>query len=114
MGRFIRREGRSLLFGGDTAHTRLFFRDHHRFGPFDAAIMPIGAYDPWIYNHCTPEQSVAMADDAGARLFVPIHHKSFRLSHEPLNEPIERLERALDSEEGRLVVREVGETARIL
>ena len=22
--------------------------------------MPIGAYDPWIRNHCTPEQSVAM------------------------------------------------------
>jgi L-ascorbate metabolism protein UlaG (beta-lactamase superfamily) len=113
-GYIIRREGRSLLFGGDTAHTRAFFRSHHRYGPYDAAIMPIGAYDPWIYNHCTPEQSVAMADDAGARLFIPIHHKSFRLSHEPFNEPIERLERALESEEGRLVVRDVGETARIV
>jgi len=113
-GYVIKREGRSLLFGGDTAHTRLFFRDHHAYGPYDAAIMPIGAYEPWIYNHCTPEQSVAMADDAGARLFVPIHHKAFRLSHEPFDEPIERLERALDAEEGRLVIRDVGETARIV
>ncbi len=56
---------------------------------------------------------VAMADDAGARLFVPIHHKCFQLSHEPFNEPIERAERALESEEGRLVIRDVGETARI-
>jgi L-ascorbate metabolism protein UlaG (beta-lactamase superfamily) len=112
-GYIIKREGRSLLFGGDTAHTRVFFRSHHRYGPYDAAIMPIGAYDPWIFNHCTPEQSVTMADDAGARLFVPIHHKCFQLSHEPFNEPIERAERALDAEEGRLVVRDVGETARI-
>jgi L-ascorbate metabolism protein UlaG (beta-lactamase superfamily) len=112
-GYIITREGRSLLFGGDTAHTRLFFKSHHRYGPYDAAIMPIGAYDPWIYNHCTPEQSVAMADDAGARLFVPIHHKSFQLSHEPFDEPIERLEAALAREEGRLVVRDVGDTAHI-
>jgi hypothetical protein len=35
------------------------------------------------------------------------------LSHEPFNEPIERLERALDEEEGRLVIRDVGETAQI-
>ena len=57
--------------------------------------MPIGAYDPWIRNHCTPEQAVAMADAAGARVFVPVHHQSFQLSREPVTEPIERTERAL-------------------
>jgi L-ascorbate metabolism protein UlaG (beta-lactamase superfamily) len=75
--------------------------------------MPIGAYDPYIYNHCTPEQAVAMADAAGARLFVPIHHKTFRLSEERFDEPIERAEAALSAERGRLAVREVGDTVVI-
>ncbi len=75
-GYILKREGRSLLFGGDTADTPLF-ASYRRHGPYDAAIMPIGAYDPYIHNHCTPEQAVAMADAAGARLFVPVHHKTF-------------------------------------
>ena len=111
-GYAIRREGRALLFGGDTAYTPVF-AEHRRHGPYEAAIMPIGAYDPYIYNHCTPEQSVAMADAAGARLFAPIHHKTFRLSQEGFNEPIERAEAALIKEPHRLVVRDVGDSAVI-
>jgi L-ascorbate metabolism protein UlaG (beta-lactamase superfamily) len=108
-GWVVEREGRKLLIGGDTAVTSLF-KDHRRFGPFDAAVMPIGAYNPWIRNHCTPEQAVAMADAAGARLFVPVHHQSFRLSNEPFMEPIERVQEALAKEHDRLAIREIGET----
>jgi L-ascorbate metabolism protein UlaG (beta-lactamase superfamily) len=111
-GYAIRREGRALLFGGDTAQTPLF-ASHRRYGPFEAAIMPIGAYDPFIRVHATPEQAVAMADAAGARLFVPIHHKTFKLSAEGFGEPIERAEAALRHESGRLIVRDVGDTATI-
>jgi L-ascorbate metabolism protein UlaG (beta-lactamase superfamily) len=108
-GWVVEREGRRLLIGGDTASTSTF-RDHRRFGPFEAAIMPIGAYDPWIANHCTPEQAVAMADAAGARLFAPVHHQSFALSREPVTEPIERTQQMLRAERGRLAWREIGET----
>lgn len=108
-GFVIEREGQKLLVGGDTASTPAF-RDHRRFGPFAAAIMPIGAYDPWIRNHCTPEQAIAMADAAGARLFVPVHHQSFQLSREPFHEPIERAQAALAAERDRLALREIGET----
>jgi hypothetical protein len=41
---------------------------------------------------------------------VPIHHQSFRLSREPLLEPIERAEKMLSAEAGRLALRTVGET----
>jgi L-ascorbate metabolism protein UlaG (beta-lactamase superfamily) len=112
-GYVLSREGRRLLFGGDTAKTPLF-ASHRRHGPFDAAIMPIGAYDPYIHNHCTPEQAIAMADAAGARLFVPVHHQTFQLSHEPVHEPIARAEAALAAEQDRLVVRQVGDTTRII
>ena len=108
-GFVVEREGRRLLIGGDTADTPLF-RDHRRHGPFDAAMMPIGAYDPWIRHHCTPEQAIRMADAAGARLFVPIHHQSFRLSREPVREPIERAEAMLAKEQGRLAWRDIGQT----
>ena len=111
-GYVIRREGRAVLFGGDTAYTPAF-AEHRRHGPYEAAIMPIGAYDPYVYNHCTPEQAVAMADAAGARLFVPVHHKTFRLSEEGFNEPIERAEAALVNERGRLAVRDVGDSVAI-
>jgi L-ascorbate metabolism protein UlaG (beta-lactamase superfamily) len=108
-GFVVEREGRRLLIGGDTADTPLF-RTHRRHGPFEAAVMPIGAYDPWIRNHCTPEQAISMADAAGARLFVPVHHQSFKLSREPLLEPIERAEAMLAREQGRLALRAIGQT----
>lgn len=111
-GWVVEREGRRLLIGGDTASTDAF-RAHRRHGPFEAAVMPIGAYDPWIRNHCTPEQAVTMADAAGARLFVPVHHQSFRLSREPVTEPIERAEQMLMAERDRLALREIGQTVVI-
>ena len=111
-GWVVEREGGKLLIGGDTAHTPVF-RDHRRFGPFDAAVMPIGAYNPWINNHCTPEQAVALADAAGARLIVPVHHQSFRLSSEPFMEPIERMQEALVREHDRLAMKDIGETVVI-
>jgi len=107
-GYIVEREGKKLLFGGDTANTTLF-NEHRSHGPFEAAIMPIGAYDPWITNHCTPEQAVAMADAARARIFLPIHHESFQLSKEPMNEPLERVQTALERESGRLGWKHTGQ-----
>jgi L-ascorbate metabolism protein UlaG (beta-lactamase superfamily) len=108
-GYLLEREGRKLLFGGDTAYTPLFaaLRAH---GPFDVAIMPIAAYQPWLRNHCTPEQAVQMADQAGARFLVPIHHQTFKLSDEPMDEPIQRLRAAMAKEPERLALQRVGET----
>ena len=111
-GYILRREGRSLIFGGDTAFTDRFAALRSR-GPFDLALMPIGAYRPWIHSHCTPEQAVAMADGAGARRIAAIHHQTFQLSDEPLDEPIARLEAALAREPGRLVFRRAGETCEL-
>jgi L-ascorbate metabolism protein UlaG (beta-lactamase superfamily) len=108
-GYILEREGGKLLFGGDTADTPLF-ASHRRHGPFDAAIMPIGAYDPWIRSHCTPEQAVAMANAAGARRVIPVHHQTFKLSNEPFHEPLERIEAALAREADRLALKEIGQT----
>jgi L-ascorbate metabolism protein UlaG (beta-lactamase superfamily) len=112
-GFVLEREGKKLLIGGDTALTDAFAA-HRALGPFEAAVMPVGAYDPWIWNHCSPEQAVRMADTAGARLFVPVHHQSFELSREPFMEPIERVQEALAKESDRLAIRRIGETVVVL
>lgn len=111
-GYILRREGRALLFGGDTAMTPLFASLRPR-GPFAAAIMPVGAYNPWIHAHCTPEEAVRMADAAGAERIAPIHHATFKLSDEPASEPMERFEQALEPEKGRLALKQIGDTAEL-
>jgi L-ascorbate metabolism protein UlaG (beta-lactamase superfamily) len=97
-----------VIFGGDTAMTTTFraLRSSRR---LDLAIMPIGAYNPWIRVHCTPEQALKMADDAGAETILPVHHRTFQLSSEPANEPIERLASALANTPERLGIEEIGQ-----
>jgi L-ascorbate metabolism protein UlaG (beta-lactamase superfamily) len=108
-GYVIEREGRRVIIAGDTALTNHFadLRDHR---PYDLAIMGIGAYEPWIRSHCTPEQAVAMAKGAGARFIMPVHHQTFKLSFEPFHEPIERFTAALADGPERIALREIGET----
>ncbi len=101
------RERRRILFGGDTAMTDTFSKLRP---PIDLAIMSIGAYNPWIHSHCTPEQAVEMATAAGARFIMPVHHQTFRLSFEPFREPIERFQAALSNTPERAALREIGET----
>lgn len=108
-GYLIERNGRGIIFAGDTAMTENFAA-LRRHGTIDIAIMSIGAYNPWIQSHCTPEQAVQMANAAAARFIVPVHHQTFRLSFEPLREPIERFEAALNKSPERIALREIGQT----
>jgi L-ascorbate metabolism protein UlaG (beta-lactamase superfamily) len=106
-GYVLEREGKKIIFGGDTAWSDSFKTLHNR-GPYELAIMPIGAYKPWICSHCTPEQAVRMADEAGANYFLPIHHKTFALGREARHEPLQRLEATIEKD--RLALREIGQT----
>ena len=107
-GYLIERNNRRIVFAGDTAMTESFAELRRR-GDIDLAIMSIGAYNPWIRSHCTPEQAIEMADGAGARFIMPVHHQTFRLSFEPLREPIERFAAALSKTPERIALREIGE-----
>ena len=66
----------------------------------DLAILPIGAYDPWIANHASPEEAWRMFRAIGAEYVLPIHHSTFRLSREPVNEPLRRFLDAAGSDTG--------------
>lgn len=97
-----------VIFGGDTAMTTSF-RALRTSRKIDLAIMPIGAYNPWIHAHCTPEQALRMANDAGAETILPVHHRTFQLGNEPVYEPLERLASALASTPERLGLAEIGQ-----
>lgn len=109
-GYLVERGGHAIGFAGDTAYTDAFGRLNDPTRPIDLMLMPIGAYDPWIRAHCNPEQAAAMARDAGARAFVPIHHETFKLSAEAMHEPAARVREAFAGEPHRLLAVSVGET----
>ena len=96
-----------VLFGGDTAMTTTFRALKSSRG-FDLALMPVGAYNPWIHAHCNPEQAWQMAEDAGAEFFLPVHHQTFALSREPYYEPIERVQASAGAHLDRVAVTRIG------
>jgi L-ascorbate metabolism protein UlaG (beta-lactamase superfamily) len=108
-GYILRREGKSIVFGGDTAMTDSFKGIRGK-RPFEFAIMPIGAYNPFIHSHCNPEQALQMTNDAGAEHILPMHHYTFRFGRELCTEPIERLEAALGTHTDRMGWRKAGDT----
>jgi L-ascorbate metabolism protein UlaG (beta-lactamase superfamily) len=97
-----------ILFGGDTANTDLF-RNLRTSRSVDLAVMPIGAYNPWIYYHCTPEQAWRMGNEAGAEFFAAVHHQTFQLSREPFSEPEERFCEAASQHPDRAAITRIGQ-----
>jgi len=112
-GFLITKNDRALVFGGDTAYTRAFGRLRERLPHIDVAMLPIGAYDPWIYAHANPEQAWAMRREMNAAYILPMHHSTFRLSREPVDEPIRRLLSAAGSERWRVCLEQPGQQWRL-
>jgi L-ascorbate metabolism protein UlaG (beta-lactamase superfamily) len=94
-GGFVIEGSRARVYhSGDTAYFDGFAEIARRCGPIDAALLPIGAYDPgWFMSkqHMNPEEAVRAFTDLGARRFVAMHWGTFKLTDEPLHEPPARL-----------------------
>jgi L-ascorbate metabolism protein UlaG (beta-lactamase superfamily) len=93
-----------VLYGGDSA-----FGEHFKeVGRVDLAILGIGGYNPYLASHATPEQVWEMADHCRAEVILPMHHSTFRLSHEPTKEPMERFLTVAGRDTDRIAVTQVG------
>jgi L-ascorbate metabolism protein UlaG (beta-lactamase superfamily) len=96
-GGFVIQGTRATIYhSGDTAWFGGFAEIGRRFPGIDAALLPIGAYDPaWFMEsmHLNPEQALRAFRDLHARTFVAMHWGTFQLSDEPLDEPPRRIER---------------------
>ncbi|MFZ1280111.1 MAG: MBL fold metallo-hydrolase [Ignavibacteriaceae bacterium] len=105
----IEKNGKKILFGGDTAYQDLFkpLKDEN----IEIAIMPIGAYNPWKRNHCNPEEALIMADEhIGAKYFIPIHTKTFKQGSEPIDEPLTWLSDSISKYKIKLALDDIGKT----
>jgi L-ascorbate metabolism protein UlaG (beta-lactamase superfamily) len=89
----IASDGTSIYFGGDSGYFPGYPEIGERVGPFDAVLMPIGAYEPrWFMRpvHMNPEEAVlAYRELGGAGTMLPMHWGTWRLTDEdPLEPPL--------------------------
>jgi L-ascorbate metabolism protein UlaG (beta-lactamase superfamily) len=118
-GFVIQGSSATLYHAGDTGYFSGFKEIGRRFPSIDAALIPIGAYDPrWFMSpvHVDPEEALQAFEDLGARTFVAMHWGTFKQSDEPLDEPpvrleAERVRRAIPPQ--RVKVLAVGETLEV-
>jgi N-acyl-phosphatidylethanolamine-hydrolysing phospholipase D len=85
--------GWRVFFAGDSGLHPEFGEIARRLGPFDLALVPIGAYEPrWFMRpvHMNPEDAVTAALAIGAPVTVGMHWGTFRLTDEPIDEPPRR------------------------
>ncbi len=102
----LERDGVRMLLACDSAYTTIF--STLRSDPPDVAAFSIAAYDPWIRNHANPEQVWEMFRETGARYLIPLHWGTFRLSKEPMDEPMRRMLAAAGPEADHVVLRRIG------
>jgi L-ascorbate metabolism protein UlaG (beta-lactamase superfamily) len=93
-GFHLRLGQRTVFHCGDSAYFAGFKEIGARF-PVEIALLPIGSYEAFSRRevHMNPEEAVRAFQELRAKYMVPMHYGSFRLSYEPLHEPLERLRR---------------------
>jgi L-ascorbate metabolism protein UlaG (beta-lactamase superfamily) len=106
-------EKHSVYHAGDTAYFNGFREIGRRLAP-QLALLPIGAYNPPQFRnvHTSPADATRAFLDLKSRWMVPMHYGTFRLSHEPVDEPLQLLDQAARSAgiQDRVVVMEEGIT----
>ena len=99
-GWVVRHPSFSFFFAGDTGYSKDFADIRAKFGGFDLAAIPVGAYAPrWFMSimHVDPGEAVRIHRDVAARQSVGIHWGTFDdLTDEPLHEPPRMLARERD------------------
>ena len=109
-------DNESIWFSGDTARGDVFAEIGRRHGPFDLALVAIGAYEPRRIMqaiHASPEEAIEIARHVGARQAIGMHWGTIRLTSESTFEPPARFKDAA-IEQGfgleNAIVLKIGET----
>ncbi|PBK68407.1 Metallo-hydrolase/oxidoreductase [Armillaria solidipes] len=123
-------EGKKVYFAGDTGYRSVkdgedeeerpvcpaFKEIGERFGGFDLAMIPIGAYNPrWFMStiHCAPQDSVRIFMDIRTKKAVAMHWGTWILTTEEITEPPKRLAeecKKIGIDEADFLVSDIGET----
>ncbi len=112
----IRSGAHSVFHSGDTGYGPVFGEIGTRAGPFDLALVAIGAYEPrsiMLPYHVTPEEAVDLVRDIRAVRAIGMHWGTVQLTDEPPFEAPWRFRAAAQAagwEDGRADVMRIGET----
>ena len=112
-------QNKNIWFSGDTAKGEIFKQIGEIQGPFDIAIIGIGAYEPRNFMrsvHASPEDAIEMAKDLKAKKTIGMHWGAIMLTPEdPFEAPIRFRQAAIDQnyDEDNALVLKVGETLGI-
>jgi L-ascorbate metabolism protein UlaG (beta-lactamase superfamily) len=88
----IRGPQHNVYFGADSGYFDGFKIIGDKLGPFDLAMLEIGAYDEeWPNIHMGPENAVQANIDVKGKLLMPLHWGTFNLAFHPWKEPAERV-----------------------
>lgn len=104
-GYAVRAAKHRVFFAGDTGYHPEFGRIGRALGPFDVAMLPIGAYAPAFIMqllHMNPEEAVQAYRDLTAAsatggVMMAVHWGTFKLTDEPLDEPPARVRAAWET-----------------
>jgi N-acyl-phosphatidylethanolamine-hydrolysing phospholipase D len=91
---------RRVYFAGDTGMLPEFEAIGSELGPFDLALVPIGAYEPVPMMqpvHLDPEEAVEAARLLRAERMLAMHYGTFDLADEPMGEPPVRFRAAAEA-----------------
>ena len=76
----------TVFFAGDTGYDSELFKEIGRRFKVDIAILPIGPIEPRNFmerNHVDPLQALRIFEDVGARIMIPIHHRTLDQGFDP-------------------------------
>lgn len=110
----IRGPRHNVYFGADSGYYEGFTAIGERLGPFDLAMLEIGAYNQeWETIHMGPENAAQATLDVKAACLLPIHWGTFNLAFHAWTEPVERLLLAAEKNAIPLILPTPGETVII-
>jgi len=100
-----------VYFGADSGMHPLFKTIGEKYGPFDIAMLEIGAYnDLWKDIHMGPANASDAFLAVNANLMMPINWGTFNLAFHTWTEPIETLLTLAQQKNIKLLVPQPGET----
>ena len=110
-GYIIRYKDKTIYFAGDTASGTHFTEIGQRYD-IDFALLPIGAYKPEFVmkaNHLNPQEAYEAFKQLQAKTMVPMHYGTFKLSDEPLDEPLQWMQQIEERENETFCMLSTGE-----
>ena len=96
----LKSDNHNIYYVGDSGYGDFFKEIGDRLGPFDASIIPIGAFKPeWFMQpiHVNPAQAIQIHSDVNSKRSIACHFGTFPLADDNMGEPETLLQEGLQS-----------------